>query len=58
MSFKKEEHMEYPECPECESRNVKTQRTYENSDADGRRGMWVRYIECRKCGYEGSWRDE
>jgi len=29
-----------------------TREFYENDDADGNRGIWVTYEECRKCGSE------
>lgn len=31
---------------------VKVIRSYENDDADGNRGEWLTWIECRKCGSE------
>ena len=41
-------------CEECGSDNVKITKSYEFSDADGNRGMWVTFIECRDCGWEDS----
>ena len=41
-----------PECPECGSRSVKTFKAYEYADRDGRRGIWIHYLECLDCGHE------
>ena len=41
-----------PECPECGSKKVAIHKTNENTDADGRRGIWFRCLECLDCGYE------
>ncbi len=47
--------MEDFECPYCGStKSPKVQKVYENSDADGNRGIWVTYVECRDCGEEVS----
>ena len=42
------------ECEECGSTNFPdiSRPYYEFSDADGNRGIWVRYITCVDCGFE------
>lgn len=40
------------ECPNCGSTNIKISKSYENSDADGNRGIWMEWILCHNCGYE------
>ncbi len=40
-------------CPECGSdKHPIIEESYEYSDADGNRGIWVRWLECMDCDYE------
>ena len=40
-------------CPDCgsDSRPI-VDRSYENADADGNRGIWITWVRCVDCDYE------
>ena len=41
------------ECPECGSvKEPIVENSYECSDADGNRGIWIKWIQCVECDYE------
>jgi hypothetical protein len=37
-------------CNFCGSNDFKERKVYENSDADGNRGIWITYLICKNCG--------
>ena len=54
--YEHEEFDHYPDpitCPECGSEDIDVETSYENTDADGNRGIWMTFMDCNKCGCEG-----
>ena len=51
-----DDYLDYDEprtCPECEEGcMIANGRTLEDTDADGRRGRYMRWFKCDECGFE------
>lgn len=44
-------------CPDCGGEEFTAERSYENSDADGNRGIWLWIYTCTNCGWSKAYND-